>query len=80
MQDNMLIYYNKYGKFKYKLKGYIVKIKQKHEDISFLTVTVLWFLMNLYGVNIFDVFMPGMEVQENIAKALGDRRDQAYRL
>jgi len=26
------------------------------------------------GVNIFDVFMPGREVRENIAKALGDRR------
>ena len=27
-----------------------------------------------HGVNIFDVFMPGTEVRENIAKALGDRR------
>ena len=29
-----------------------------------------------HGVNILDVFMPGQEVRENIAKALGDRRDQ----
>jgi len=29
-----------------------------------------------YGVNIFDVFMPGREVRENIAKALGDRRNK----
>ena len=29
-----------------------------------------------YGVNIFDVFMPGKEVRENIAKALGNRRDK----
>ena len=29
-----------------------------------------------YGVNIIDVFMPGKEVRENIAKALGNRRDQ----
>ncbi|MCL2424948.1 MAG: aldo/keto reductase [Oscillospiraceae bacterium] len=29
-----------------------------------------------YGVNIFDVFMPGMEIRENIAKALGNRRDK----
>ena len=28
------------------------------------------------GVNILDVFMPGKEVRENIAKALGSRRDQ----
>ena len=28
------------------------------------------------GVNILDVFMPGKEVRENIAKALGDRRNQ----
>lgn len=28
------------------------------------------------GINIFDVFMPGKEVRENIAKALGSRRDQ----
>ncbi|MDR1692604.1 MAG: aldo/keto reductase [Oscillospiraceae bacterium] len=27
-----------------------------------------------YGVNLFDVFMPGCEVRENIAKALGERR------
>ena len=27
-----------------------------------------------HGVNIFDVFMPGREVRENIAKALGSRR------
>jgi predicted aldo/keto reductase-like oxidoreductase len=26
------------------------------------------------GINLFDVFMPGREVRENIAKALGDRR------
>lgn len=26
------------------------------------------------GINIFDIFMPGKEVRENIAKALGDRR------
>jgi len=26
------------------------------------------------GVNILDVFMPGKEVRENIAKALGNRR------
>ena len=26
------------------------------------------------GVNIFDVFMPGRQVRENIAKALGPRR------
>jgi hypothetical protein len=26
------------------------------------------------GINIFDIFMPGTEVRENIAKALGDRR------
>ena len=29
-----------------------------------------------HGVNILDVFMPGREVRENIAKALGGRRDQ----
>jgi len=29
-----------------------------------------------HGVNILDVFMPGQEVRENIAKALGGRRDQ----
>lgn len=28
------------------------------------------------GVNIFDVFMPGKEVRENIAKSLGNRRAQ----
>ncbi|WP_343209765.1 aldo/keto reductase [Anaerolentibacter hominis] len=28
------------------------------------------------GVNILDVFMPGKEVRENIARALGDRRDK----
>ena len=28
------------------------------------------------GINIFDVFMPGREVRENIAKALGDRRSK----
>lgn len=28
------------------------------------------------GVNIFDVFMPGTAVRENIAKALGDKRNQ----
>lgn len=28
------------------------------------------------GINLFDVFMPGREVRENIAKALGSRRDQ----
>jgi len=27
-----------------------------------------------YGVNIFDVFMPGRQVRENIAKALGNKR------
>ena len=27
-----------------------------------------------YGVNILDVFMPGKEIRENIAKALGNRR------
>lgn len=26
------------------------------------------------GVNILDVFMPGKEIRENIARALGDRR------
>ena len=30
------------------------------------------------GVNIFDVFMPGQEVRENIAKALGARRGDVY--
>lgn len=29
-----------------------------------------------YGINLLDVFMPGREVRENIAKALGDRRDK----
>ncbi|MCL2512542.1 MAG: aldo/keto reductase [Oscillospiraceae bacterium] len=29
-----------------------------------------------YGVNIFDVFMPGSEVRQNIAKALGPRRGE----
>ena len=29
-----------------------------------------------HGVNILDVFMPGREIRENIAKALGDRRRQ----
>jgi len=29
-----------------------------------------------YGVNLMDVFMPGTEVRENIAKALGNKRDQ----
>jgi len=28
------------------------------------------------GINILDVFMPGREVRENIAKALGSRRSQ----
>lgn len=28
------------------------------------------------GINIFDVFMPGREVRENIARALGDRRSK----
>ena len=28
------------------------------------------------GVNILDVFMPGREIRENIAKAIGDRRDK----
>lgn len=28
------------------------------------------------GINIFDVFMPGKEIRENIAKALGSRRNQ----
>jgi predicted aldo/keto reductase-like oxidoreductase len=27
-----------------------------------------------YGINIFDIFMPGKEVRENISKALGSRR------
>ena len=26
------------------------------------------------GINIFDVFMPGREIRENIAKAVGNRR------
>ena len=29
-----------------------------------------------HGVNIFDVFMPGKEIRENIAKSLGNRRNQ----
>ena len=29
-----------------------------------------------HGVNILDVFMPGKEIRENIAKALGNRREQ----
>ncbi len=29
-----------------------------------------------HGINIFDVFMPGKEVRENIAKALGSKRNQ----
>lgn len=29
-----------------------------------------------HGVNIFDVFMPGKEIRENIAKVIGDRRNQ----
>lgn len=29
-----------------------------------------------YGVNLMDVFMPGTEVRKNIAKALGNKRDQ----
>jgi predicted aldo/keto reductase-like oxidoreductase len=29
-----------------------------------------------YGVNIFDVFMPGKEIRENVAKALGNKRNQ----
>ena len=28
------------------------------------------------GINIIDVFMPGKEVRENIARAIGDRRDR----
>jgi len=28
------------------------------------------------GINLFDVFMPGNEIRENIARALGSRRDQ----
>lgn len=28
------------------------------------------------GINIFDIFMPGREIRENIAKALGSRREQ----
>jgi len=27
-----------------------------------------------YGVNIFDVFMPGVEIRENMAKAIGNKR------
>lgn len=30
-----------------------------------------------YGINLLDVFMPGKEVRENIAKALGSRRKDA---
>jgi predicted aldo/keto reductase-like oxidoreductase len=30
------------------------------------------------GVNILDVFMPGTEVRENIAKAIGNRRDKVF--
>lgn len=30
------------------------------------------------GVNIFDVFMPGKEIRENIAKALGEKRKDVY--
>lgn len=30
------------------------------------------------GVNIFDVFMPGQEVRENVARAIGNRRDEVY--
>jgi len=29
-----------------------------------------------YGINILDVFMPGVDVRQNIAKALGDKRSQ----
>lgn len=29
-----------------------------------------------YGINLMDVFMPGNEVRENIARALGDHRDK----
>ena len=29
-----------------------------------------------YGANIFDVFMPGREIRENIAKALGSKRNR----
>lgn len=29
-----------------------------------------------HGVNVLDVFMPGKEIRENIAKALGNRRNQ----
>lgn len=28
------------------------------------------------GINLFDVFMPGNEIRENIARALGDRRER----
>ena len=28
------------------------------------------------GVNLFDVFMPGKEIREHVAKALGNRRSQ----
>ena len=31
-----------------------------------------------HGVNYLDIFMPGREVRENIAKALGDRRKDVY--
>jgi Predicted oxidoreductases of the aldo/keto reductase family len=30
------------------------------------------------GVNIFDVFMPGKEVRENVAKALGNKRKEVF--
>lgn len=31
-----------------------------------------------YGVNVMDVFMPGKEIRENIARALGERRKNVY--
>ena len=31
-----------------------------------------------HGINLMDVFMPGKEVRENIAKALGNRRKDVY--
>ena len=31
-----------------------------------------------HGVNYLDVFMPGREVRENIAKALGNRRKDTF--
>jgi len=31
-----------------------------------------------HGINIFDIFMPGKEVRENIAKALGSRRKNIF--